>query len=228
MKTVLAIAILLSSFMTNAQEESYTWMNGICIYEGEINTQLTNREQLDNIIGLFVNPNSYNQPAFRIQLKDSIYIKPEKVKRELENAIKELENAQLPKASVWDSIRQIRLSQLNRELELKLLGMQAIKNPAILKKDKVTAKSCKKIIAILCSEPSKILSAYKTMYGEEAYQRIINTGYSEKVMAEMASIDFLRYDWWNRASKTIPETNYLGRINQELKVLVLNVKTDCR
>jgi hypothetical protein len=227
MKKILVITVLLSSFFAQGQDESYSWQDGICFYEGEINAELTNREQLDNIVGLLMNPSSYNQPVFRIQLKDSTHIRPEKVKRELENAIKELENAQFPKANMWDSIRKIRVTQLKRELELKMLGIEAMRNPAVLKTDKKTAKSCKKIITVLCSDPATILKEYKKIYGEEAYNRIKNSGYSEKVMAEMASIDFLRYEWWNTASKTIGEINYMSKINQEMKKLIQNWKVEC-
>ena len=226
MKKLLLLTALFFSFLVKGQE-NYSWMDGICMYEGEINSELTNREQLDNIVGLFMNPNSYSQPVFRTQLKDSVHIKPEKVKRELENGIKELENAQLPKASLWDSIRKIRVSQLKRELELKLLAIQAIRNPEILKTDKKTAKICKSTIALLCSEPAKILKEYKTIYGEEAYNRILKTGYSEKMMAEMAALDFIRFEWWNAASSTIGNVTYLSLINVEMKKLVLNQKADC-
>ena len=218
--------LLLSPFFVKGQQ-SYSWVDGICMYDGDINLELTNREQLDNIVGLLLNPGSYNQPVFRTQLKDSTHIKAEKVKREFGIGIKELENAQFPKASIWDSIRKIRLTQLNRELELKLLAIEAIKNPAILKTDKKTAKLCKTTIAILCSKPSEILHQYKKIYGADAYQRILNTGYSENIMAQMAALDFLRFEWWNTASTTIIATNYLGLINREMKKLVLNQKVDC-
>ncbi len=226
MKQLFFLTILLIPFCSKSQE-NYSWMDGICMYEGEINSELTNREQLDNIVGLFMNPNSYSQPVFRAQLKDSVHIKPEKVKRELENGIKELENAQFPKASLWDSIRKIRVAQLKRELELKLLAIQAIRDPEILKTDKKTAKICKSTIAILCSEPAKILKEYKSIYGEDAYNRILKTGCSEKVMAEMAALDFIRFEWWNAASTTIGNVTYLSLINVEMKKLVLNQRADC-
>lgn len=226
MKQLIAIALFIISFNASAQQE-YTWMDGICIYTGIINDELTTNEELDNVVGLLLNPGSYNQPVFMTRLKDSTYIKADKVKREYDNAIKELENAKLPKASMWDSIRKIRVSYLKRELELKLLAIEAIKNPAVLKTDKKTAKMCKSTIAILCSEPAKILKSYKEIYGEEAYKRILNTGYSEQVMAQMAALDFLRFEWYNQAITTIPTINYCGKINAELKKLVLNLKSEC-
>jgi len=226
MKKLLFILTLFFGFSATGQE-NYTWIDGICMYDGEINSELTNREQLDNIVGLFMNPNSYNQPVFRTQLKDSAHIRPDRVKRELENGIKELENAQFPKNVLWDSIRKVRLNQLKREMELKMLAMEAIKNPAILKTDKLSAKLCKSTIAILCSKPAKILKSYRSIYGEEAYNRILKTGYSEKVMSEMAALDFLRYEWWNTASTTIGITNYLSLITVEMKKLVLNVNVEC-
>ena len=225
MKTfILAICIFGS---LNVKAQDYQWFEGTCSFTGEINDELATREELDNIVGLLLNPNSLSQPVFRIKPEDSKYIVAQTVEMEANNFIKELESARFPENEIWDSLRKIRINALKREAELKLLAISAMSNPKILKQDAASYLLCKNSVSILCAKPKKIVKAYRKIYGEEEYKRLQYTSGTIDEMSEMASIDFLRYEWWNCASTTIHDIQNHSIISSELQLLLLHLKKDC-
>lgn len=225
MKFFLVVFSTLCILSVKAQD--YGWNDGLCDFSGYINPKLATQQQLDAIFGLLWNPNTLSRPAFRNKAKDTLYIKRDLVIAECEVYKKELIAANFPKNPVWDSLRKVRLAEIDRECVLKQFAISAIKNPDTLYKDKATAKEAKKWIKLLCSTDKTILKAYSSWLGKEQFDQLKKNGWTDQQIVEQAKIDFLRFEWWNIARLTIPTISNHTIIEREFKKLLTDVKRDC-
>jgi len=217
--------ILTSSLFS---QETYEWGDGICRHYGIIKDSLTNKTQLDNARHLLGNPSALSRPALLNKPADSTRVRLDLVEKECNSYIKELKTAEFPKGIFWDSIADLRISELERECALKKLAIIAIKNPTELSKDKETAKSCKKWIKILQSNDETKVKEYKTWLGEEEYNKLVRGGLNTKQIAQLATIDFMRFEWWNCVNTTIPTLDDHTEFERQFLLLLDGVKTECR
>lgn len=225
MKYVLVIFSAFSILSSNAQD--YGWSDGLCDFSGYINPKLASQQQLDAIYGMIWNPNTLSKPAFRNRAKDSLYIHRDLVIKECEVFKNELIGADFPKNPIWDSLRKVRIAEIDRECVLKQFAISAIKNPDTLYLDKATAKNAKKWIKLLCSDDKTILKAYASWLGKEPFNAMKKNGWTDHQIVEQAKIDFLRFEWWNIARLTIPTISNHTVIETEFKKLLTNVQRDC-
>lgn len=227
MKRLFFVFCLIQTSMLFGQE-TYEWGDGICRHYGTIIDSLTNKEQLDNARSLLGNPSPLSRPALLNKPSDSTRVRYDLVEKECNAYIKELKTAEFPKGVFWDSVANLRITELERECALKKLAIVAIKNPGELSKDKETAKSCKKWIKILQSSDETKVKEYKTWLGVEEYNKLAARGLTTKQLAQLATIDFMRFEWWNCANATIPSLYDHTEFEKQFLLLLEGVNTECR
>ncbi len=208
-------------------QEQYGWSDGTCDYSGIINAKLTNQQQLDAIYSNLWNQNEPGRMALRNKAKDTVLIRMDLMLTECAVFRREITNAEFPKNPIWDSLREFRLTELNRECKLKELAILSIKNPDTLYSDKATPKSAKKWIDLICGSDKKVLKAYSKWLGKEDFDALRKNGWTDAQIVEQAKIDFLRFEWWNIVRLTIPRIENHTMIQQEFEKLLLKVKKDC-
>ena len=228
MKKQVTIIFFTILIISNAKaQEYYGWVDGICEYAGYIRTNVTNQQELDAIYSTLWYPNMLSRPVLRNKEKDSAFIRMDLVRTECTNYKKELMDADYPAKPVWDSLRKVRMAELNRECALKELAYFAIKNPDTLLTDNESPKLAKKWAKIIAGPDKKILSKYQSWAGKEAVQALRNKGWTDKQIVEQAKIDFLQFEWWNSELETIHAITNFTVVKREFEKLFTKITVDC-
>lgn len=228
MKKQFILTLFSTIILSNAKaQEYYGWMDGICEYAGYIRTDLTNQQELDAIYGTLWYANTLSRPVLRNKERDSAFIRMDLVRTECTNYKKELIDADYPAKPVWDSLRKVRLAELNRECALKELAYFAIKNPDTLLSDKESPKAAKKWAKVIAGSDKKILSRYESWLGKAEFAALKTKGWTDKQIVEQAKIDFLQFEWWNSEMETIHAITNFTIVKQEFEKLFTKITMDC-
>lgn len=231
----LAIAFFsMSSSTLKAQELTFEWYEGSCLFNAVIDSSKTNYQQVQNVHYTLIQASDMSQPYLAYQPKDTAYLKVKNIQFECNNFLKELNQMEYPKGDYWTNIKKMRLANLKEQCLLREKAVIALNQPNALKGTPY-CKECSTYVTALDKGGKTLLNLWKEIHDKEVADALdpnpINKSFEQHWNSPdqelWARIEVLRYGWWNCILENQKMWFNESRYNLEFKKLMTSIHSDC-
>lgn len=231
---LLAITFLNSLSLVHAQEFTFEWYEGSCLFNATIDSTKANYQQVQNAHYTLIQASDLSQPFLAYAPKDTAYLKVKNIQFECDNFQKELNQMEYPKGEYWTNIKKMRMANLKEECLLREKAVIALNQPKTLKGTPY-CKECSEYVTGLDKGGKTLLNLWKTLHDKEVAGALdpnpiiqsFEQRWNSPEQELWARIEVLRYGWWNCILENQKVWFNEHQYHLEFKKLMTSIKSDC-
>ncbi|MBD2701998.1 hypothetical protein IC229_15215 [Spirosoma sp. BT702] len=134
----------------------------------------------------------------------------------------------------WKKLKEQRLQSIDSEYQLKILAINAYKNPALLRQTTYDKAAAPYVNALIAGDSTTLLSAWKQLHEDqkktsglpEQLEREFKKKFNSPNRVAMAQVELMQ-GWWRFVTQRIPYATPDAQMEKEYKALFVTTKAMC-
>ncbi len=230
-KIILLFAFFLPLFAVG-QRNTYEWGEGMMYYTGQFDTTRFTFEEIDTIYIYLhsMGGDLADRGIWKIEQMDTATTMA--IDASYQRALEVFKHMKRPEGEFWDSLQEIRISELNERYLYNRLFILALKKPSVLLD--YYNDSCANEIYALNGTEDELLDAWywliqrqKANNGSpENVERMYEAQLRSPKYLKYARLQLITYGWWNCMNQFIYYHDDYLRIEEEFQQLFVHVDVE--
>lgn len=241
MKTQLYFSLLiLCTFICTTpgfsqKKSTFSWEEENCSCIGTYSTKQYPGNELQNTVDHILSSGLLTTNVTAFRLEELSKISMDTLTAECLRRLHPLYNARFVQTHYWDSLRNERIQEIEKQCELSTITILGYQNPDTLRSYATATDLCKEDIDALAAGGKKMLEAWNLLIIRQMNSNADPGWVYKEYQARLHSPDSLQYarmqlmtfSWWNCANQTIPYVQDEYQAYMEFRKLFRRVKCKC-